>query len=126
MYRNGSLEELQALARQRGGVCLSTVYINSTQKLDWRCAAGHTWSALPGNIKNKGSWCPRCGDKRAGMARRLGIVAMQALAAKHGGTCLSTTYANIYTPLRWRCGAGHSFKATAVQLKRRLSFCPRC
>ena len=51
---------MQELANQRGGLCLSKAYINSTTKLLWRCANGHEFQASPTSIKNSGTWCPKC------------------------------------------------------------------
>lgn len=41
----GTIEQMQALAKARDGVCLSTVYVNNKAKLRWRCAEGHEWDA---------------------------------------------------------------------------------
>ena len=57
------IEEMQAVAKERGGECLSREYVNSTTKLKWQCAEGHTWMATPGDVKNSGSWCPECARK---------------------------------------------------------------
>lgn len=37
---------MMALARQRGGRCISTLYFNSTVPLRWECASGHQWEAV--------------------------------------------------------------------------------
>lgn len=58
--RRHTLEDLSELARSRGGQCLSDEYRGSQQKHRWRCANGHEWEARPDNIRNSGSWCPRC------------------------------------------------------------------
>jgi Probable Zinc-ribbon domain len=55
-----SLEDMQLIARSRGGLCLSDLYINQSTKLLWRCSAGHEWQATPSNIKGSKSWCPEC------------------------------------------------------------------
>lgn len=55
-----TIEEMQAIAGARGGVCLSEGYTNITTDLLWRCALGHEWSAMPASIKHQGSWCPHC------------------------------------------------------------------
>jgi hypothetical protein len=47
------------LATSRGGICLSETYVNERTALQWRCAGGHEWKALPEKIK-RGSWCPTC------------------------------------------------------------------
>ena len=50
---------MQALARSRGGACLSIDYLGQGDKLEWRCKDGHRWRATPASIKY-GSWCPHC------------------------------------------------------------------
>jgi hypothetical protein len=55
----GTLEELQQIARLKGGKCLSSSYINIHTKLQWECGHGHTWQAQPNSIK-RGTWCPYC------------------------------------------------------------------
>lgn len=58
------LDVLAALAREHGGVCLSTIYVDSKTHMRWRCAEGHEWQAVPISIK-QGTWCPVCAlDKR--------------------------------------------------------------
>jgi hypothetical protein len=58
-----TLLQMQELARERGGSCLSSVYVNSKIKLRWRCSKKHEWEAIPLNVKNKGSWCPTCANQ---------------------------------------------------------------
>lgn len=58
-----TIKEMHDIAISRGGKCLSDKYINLNTKLLWQCKCGHIWSAMPSNIKNRGSWCPKC--KRA-------------------------------------------------------------
>ena len=55
-----TIQELQALAKSRGGKCLSKEHKHQRTKLRWRCAHGHEWEARPGGIINQGQWCPAC------------------------------------------------------------------
>lgn len=55
-----TIDEMNDIAKDRGGKCLSKSYINSKTKLQWQCAEGHTWQATPFSIKNRKSWCPVC------------------------------------------------------------------
>jgi len=57
-----TLEEFQEIAKERGGVCLSTEYDNSFTKLEFLCARGHRFEAKPVNVKNNDSWCPICSE----------------------------------------------------------------
>jgi hypothetical protein len=108
-----------SLARARGGQCLSTLYVNSTVPLLWRCSVGHLWNAVPASIQ-KGSWCPAC----AGV-RRLTLEQMQRIAESRGGSCLSKSYRNSATKLEWRCSTGHEWAATPLQIKKG-HWCPFC
>ena len=56
---NHSIEEMQEIARRRGGRCLSDTYTNVTTKLERECARGHTWFTSP-MVVLKGCWCPSC------------------------------------------------------------------
>lgn len=54
-----SIEEMFQIAKDRGGKCLSTTYINSKEHLEWECSKGHRWFASPSGIKD-GNWCEKC------------------------------------------------------------------
>lgn len=113
------LEDMRRLARSRGGDCHSTEYVNARSALEWSCAAGHRWSARPVSVR-AGTWCPRCSGRREAPLAELG-----ELAARHGGRCLSSFYANPGTRIRWRCRRGHVWEASAASV-RRGSWCPTC
>jgi len=53
------IEQVQKIACERGGRCVSTKYFSNHQKLKWQCAEGHTWNATYANIA-WGGWCPEC------------------------------------------------------------------
>jgi hypothetical protein len=59
-------EEMQEVAKERGGKCLSKVYKNNRTKLKWQCEKGHTWTATPHNVKTGGTWCPQCAGNQKG------------------------------------------------------------
>jgi len=46
-------------ARERGGQCLSSSYVNTTKKLHWLCHRGHDWYAPFASIR-AGHWCAQC------------------------------------------------------------------
>jgi hypothetical protein len=114
-----SLEEMSALARSRGGKCLSIEYVGSKSRLVWECAKRHIWRALPIAVM-EGTWCPVCARNQ-----RLRLSEFQNLATSRGGECLSDAYINGRTPLRWCCVFGHEWNATPNKVKRG-SWCPVC
>ncbi|MBA7557444.1 hypothetical protein ES705_50200 [subsurface metagenome] len=72
--RRLKLSDMQTLANEKDGSCLSTEYINANSKLIWKCSVGHIWEATPSAIKT-GTWCPKC------LGRNTTIEDMQFIAA---------------------------------------------
>jgi len=101
------MQELQEVALDRGGKCLSTEYRDWHGKLTWQCGKGHEWEAKALHIKNGNSWCPHCSRKV-----KLTIDQMGQTAKSRGGKCLSRKYVNTFTKLLWQCEKGHTWKAT--------------
>jgi hypothetical protein len=55
-----TIEEMKAIANDRGGKCLSKKYLNARTKLKWQCGDfKHIWYAIPYHVK-RGTWCPVC------------------------------------------------------------------
>jgi len=115
------LEEMQQIAKSRGGKCLSKEYINATTKLKWQCKQGHIWETTPNGVKNRGAWCPYCAHKA-----KLTIEEMQQIAKSRRGKCLSDKYINDSTKLKWECKEGHIWEAQPHAVKGRSSWCPYC
>ncbi len=112
-----SLADIKAIAKERGGKCLSKEYCGSS--LDWRCENGHEWQAAPRKVA-AGSWCPECFESNR---HKYTLEDMQNLAKKKGGSCLSKTYS--IGQMKWKCGTGHTWEATARTI-RAGCWCPTC
>jgi len=119
-----TIEEMQSLAQERGGECLSTEYINIKTKLKWRCEKGHEWEATPRVINYDGCWCPKCGMAKRAENAKLSIYHMQGKAKLRGGKCLSEKYLGTKSKLKWQCREGHEWEATPDTI--RNSWCPEC
>ncbi|MEX2142942.1 MAG: zinc-ribbon domain-containing protein [Pirellulales bacterium] len=77
-----NLRELKAIARIRGGKCLSLEYVNNKTKLIFKCKAGHVFHVSPAAIKNRGSWCKRCAEKEKAVRTGFGT-AIRPVAKRH-------------------------------------------
>jgi hypothetical protein len=125
---NGShkltIEEMDQIAKDRNGYCLSIAYINSREKLRWRCEKDHEWDASPGAVK-QGTWCEICIKKENGKKRRLSIEEMHKIAKERGGKCLSSEYVNSQIHLLWECSCGNRWLARPDNIKNG-NWCPRC
>lgn len=124
-----TLADIQNLAQQRSGKCLSERYTGAHAKHLWQCDKLHTWEATPTSVK-RGSWCPVCGNERQGRAKAHSIELMRDVAAKRNGQCLSTEYRNNLTPLRWKCAKGHEWSAVPGSIlgtkRQKGTWCPIC
>lgn len=119
-----TVDNMKAIAKSRGGECLSKEYANAHVHLKWRCEKGHEWEATYNNI-GKGKWCPICATEKNAAKQRLTIEEMRAIAASRGGKCISDLYVNIDTKLEWECIHRHRFKARPDTVKRG-QWCPEC
>jgi len=114
-----TIEEMQEIAKERGGRCISDKYTNSDTKLSWQCREGHQWEATPNRVQ-QGSWCAVCAGLKKGT-----IEEMQEIARERGGKCLSKEYINSRTKLRWQCGEEHQWEATPHSIKQ-AHWCALC
>ena len=124
-----SLQEMQEIARERGGRCLSTVYENGHTPLIWECKLGHHWKAVPSRVKNgsrrKGTWCPKCCSLRRVIHKKHFIEDMRDLAVSRAGRCLSAEYVGSKSKLLWQCAQRHRWQALPSSIKQG-SWCPTC
>jgi hypothetical protein len=129
--RNQKLElkEMHALARKRGGRCLSNRYINNRSPLLWECGRSHRWKAAPCNVRGgarkRGTWCQKCYDLRRRFRPRDTIERMKIIARARGGHCLSAKYLNSKSKLLWQCEKGHQWRAVPVAVTSG-TWCPVC
>ena len=115
----GTLRQMQKIAASRGGECLSREYLNQKEPMQWKCSAGHLWTAAASAIKC-GKWCSRC----TAVAKHT-IEMVRELARARGGSCESIQYANADSPLTWKCAQGHIWRTTAASVGSG-SWCPVC
>ena len=47
-----TLDNAFAIAKERGGTCVSTEYINASTPMQWKCANSHEWTATLNNIRD--------------------------------------------------------------------------
>ncbi|MCX6707588.1 MAG: hypothetical protein NT001_05620 [Candidatus Woesearchaeota archaeon] len=110
---------MQDIAKSHSGECLSTAYIASDVKLKFRCRFGHIWEAIPDNIIQD-HWCPKCNKPE-----KLNIELFKEIAKSREGLCLSNTYIDNQTKLRFRCKKGHEWDAAPSKIKSK-QWCPKC
>jgi hypothetical protein len=108
-------------AKEKGGECLSTEYINNKSKLRWKCKCGNEWEAAFVNILVHKYWCPICGGSSV-----LRLEDCNAYAKSKNGLCLSSEYTNIKQKIRWKCSEGHEWENKFDNIKNLNQWCPIC
>jgi len=111
-------QKLQKIIKSKNGRLLSK-YISSDIHLDVECKDGHRWKILAGNLR-KGHWCPVC----AGQIPPT-MIQLSAAAKRKGGKCLSSSYINNHSKLRWQCKKGHEWEASWQKISQG-TWCPYC
>lgn len=114
-----SLDYFIAIAEERGGSCLSTVYGGAKEDLEFKYSQGHIWKTAATNIQS-GRWCPVC----AGNLKR-SLDDLKCEAQKRGGALLSSSYVNAHSKLEWKCFHEHIWKASWNQIQSG-KWCPEC
>lgn len=94
---------------ERGGECLSSEYHGLMDKLEWRCAQNHVWTASFKSVYYTGPWCSTCANYRK---KKFDIQYYQEASSAHGWKCLSTSYERVREPLHFECAAGHQVTIT--------------
>jgi hypothetical protein len=117
------LNELKALAAERGGRVLSKSYLGTRIKLKFRCASGHEWEALPDTLLKKRNWCRACSMNW--LPRSEQLEALKAIARSQGGEVLSHEYVSCRTKVQVSCAKGHAWSASPSKLKQGR-WCPVC
>ncbi len=110
--RQLSIDTLRQVAQERDGTLLSKEYKNSYTPLVWQCNHGHRWEAPASSIR-AGRWCPQCAISKT----KSSLEEYQAIAEARGGRCLSETYVNAHTKLRWQCKNNHVWAAKPNNVK---------
>jgi len=125
---NYTIKDMKIIAQKRNGRCLSPISsINGHSILKWECELNHKWEASVFAII-MGWWCPECRkSKPQGELLELSTIKdMRDIAQFHGGKCLSSSYINRHTKLRWKCAKGHEWLAAPGGIVSSNSWCPHC
>ena len=54
------IQELHNFAKQHGGKCLSTSYVEIKQNYKFECSEGHIFEDIFNNMKSRNTFCPTC------------------------------------------------------------------
>ena len=124
------LTEINKIAHQNSGKCLSKKYINCTTKLKWQCYKGHIWEATPSSIK-RGSWCPCCANEMKTIKNNPILInnklsEIKNLSKEKGIEFISNDFKDVSKKYIWKCNrCGYEFDRTIEKMKI-SNGCPKC
>ncbi len=112
------------LARQAFGWNAMTLTSGSSEKVEWKCEAGHIWAAT---VKNRsiGRGCPYCANKRVLVGYNDLATVRPDLASQTHNFDPTTVTEFSMKMARWKCGVGHVWDAR-VSERSRGNGCPYC
>ncbi len=98
-----NIEFFQALAKDKGGECLSNEYIKLSNKLKWSCSNGHIFELTPQKILARNYWCAECTGRRTLHT----VESIQKIAQNRGWKFLSSEYSGGNKKYKFQCDKGH-------------------
>ena len=123
-YSNRMDVAVKRLAESKGGEFLSTHYLGSLTKHQWKCDRGHIWTTTPSSISS-GNWCPKCAIKKSAEKRKADFGEILLIIKRKKGVCLQSEYVNSKTKLKIKCSDGHIWETLQSNLKKG-HWCPAC
>ena len=128
MSKKLTIDQIRELVEAKGFKLLTVEYKDNHQKLDVICSEGHVYHPTAKSIQ-KGSGCSVCYNRtdRRMLAKAQPHKIQEAIdiAKSHGGECLSKSYINNKSKLRFKCSFGHEWE-TNFKAINRGSWCPTC
>lgn len=89
------------------------------------CRRGHAFSVSSRHFV-VGSWCRECRKVEQREEKAQALQELAKLALRRGGKLLSVEYRNARLPLQWECCDGHTWRASADNVRNKGSWCPEC
>ena len=80
---------MQTVAANKGGKCLSPIYLGSRAKLEWECSECHRFKLTPHRVRNQNGWCTVCNNRDKANKR---LKLCKEVARSRGGKLISDTY----------------------------------
>jgi predicted RNA-binding Zn-ribbon protein involved in translation (DUF1610 family)/predicted nucleic-acid-binding Zn-ribbon protein len=129
IYGTPYLQNLHNICKKQKGKLLDKAWAGNHHKYRILCRKNHKFSTTYYNIV-AGCWCPSCAIERitrAAHSRKIGIERCRGIAVKRNGLCLSKSYTDARTRMKWKCNKHNiKWRATAAEVIISGTWCPKC
>jgi len=116
--KKSTIENMQDLAKSKGGKCISKRYKGALLDLDWLCENGHKIRKCPSDFRRWGFACRRCRQDKQ-------LKLIQDKAKELGGECLSKRFKTTSDKYKFRCKEGHIWGGVFSNILKN-HWCPEC
>lgn len=125
--KHKTIQDMAELARERGGVCLSSEYLGMSKSLDWKCKEGHVFSMTPAYARSrKEEWCPICRELEKKSARaQARKESVEEIVRNRGGRIVSGEFNTVLNRITLQCSSGHQW-STILEGIVNGTWCPEC
>jgi hypothetical protein len=113
------LQKIKELAIEKGGVCLSEKYIDSSTYLEFKCKRNHEFKLTKRSL-TENSWCKVCNliEPR--------LEAIKNKAIEKDGKCLTDNYNHCRDVMQFECKNNHIFELVAEKFMVKNQWCKVC
>ena len=130
-HQQQKLAQAKNHAHEKGGICLSSNYVNNYTKLEWKCADPRhsTWKQTFSIVCTRNHWCIECAQisKSKTLIHANGLDRARQHAVSKGGLCLSTNYVKQTDILEWKChDLNHASWNASAKRVLNGTWCPYC
>jgi len=115
-----------SLAREADGWDPTQYSKGARDKMGWKCAKGHKWTAIISSRAVAGRGCPFCSGRYVIPGETDIQTLYPELAAQAVGWDPSKIHFGSPKKLLWRCELGHEWIAAAAHRTRKQTGCPYC
>ena len=123
---SNSLDKAILYAKEKGGACLSKIFVHQDHKLKWKCNCGNIWESSYRSVIHQKTWCPECKIKTKKTHKKITIEDCKKIAIEKGGECLSLEVIDSQTLLKWKCQNNHEWLASFGRIKYNNAWCKEC
>lgn len=114
------------VASEADGWDPSKVSKGANQKLSWKCAKGHKWTAYVHSRAIRGAECPFCSGRNAIPGETDLLTQYPEIAIEADGWNPREMHAGSVSKVSWKCAKGHTWKTSPAHRTRRSTGCPVC
>lgn len=120
-----TIDALHKIAIEKGGKCLSNIYLGPHKKHIFQDSLGNIWEAEANSIWN-GTWSQFEADEKKSIDKRFSDDVVRSLLTERNYEWISGEYKNAKSKLTLSCTKGHPWITSVYSAVNSIHDCPQC